>query len=184
VKPDIYEAGCILFDIRVAAGRIRDTQGDVVIFEDSQRPVVRPARMSHLQDVTVVAEEGFAKAGQYRFIKGKRGRQLKEDWAQFFPQEVRGTKKPLQRFPDILDPLDVGDISVGLHRPEEISRCLFAPGLKGLGFGEPVKRGIELNGPVVFGVELKPLGFWAALRIECLPPVIVVPARGTDVDLR
>ena len=131
----------------------------------------------------MVTEKGFAEIAQHRFIKAKRGGQLKEDWAQFFPQEVRGAEKALQRFPDILDPLDVGDESVGLHRPHERSRRLFAPGFKGLGLREPVKRGIEFNSVVVFGIELKPLGFRATLRIEHLPPVIVVPARGTDVDL-
>jgi len=81
-------------------------------------------------------------------------------------RQVRKLDRPVQR--RILDWLN--DRIEGCKNPRH--------------FGEPVKGSIELNGSVVFGVELKPLGFWAALRIEYLPPVIVVPARSTDVNLR
>jgi hypothetical protein len=50
----------------------------------------------------------------------------------------------------------VGDISAGLNSPEEVIGRLFAPTFECLGFWEPVKGGVELNGAEVFGVEIEP----------------------------
>jgi len=76
----------------------------------------------------------------------------------------------------------VGNVSTGLYSPEEVVRCPFSPVFKGLGFGESVKACIQLNRPIMLGIELKPLCLRTILRIEYLTPMIVSPTRSTDVD--
>src|SRR5215475_12480157 len=77
----------------------------------------------------------------------------------------------------------MGQVSIRLDRVDESDRRLLAPGLEGLSGGQLIESIVNLDGVESLGVELEPPLRWRFFRIEAPAPVLVIPARASDVNL-
>src|SRR5262245_32467389 len=77
----------------------------------------------------------------------------------------------------------MGQVSIRFDRVNESFRRLLAPGLEGLSGGQLIESVVDLDRVERLGVELEPLLRRRSFRIEAPAPVLVIPARASDVNL-
>src|SRR5262245_18711151 len=77
----------------------------------------------------------------------------------------------------------MGQVSVRFDRVDESFRRLLAPGLEGLSGGQLIESIVDLDRVESLGVELEPMLRGRFFRIEAPSPVLVIPARASDVNL-
>src|SRR5215475_10243195 len=77
----------------------------------------------------------------------------------------------------------MGQVSVRFDRVDESVRRLLAPGLEGLSGGQLIESIVDLDRVESLGVELEPLLLQRSFRIEAPAPVLVIPARASDVNI-
>src|SRR5215813_8009013 len=100
-----------------------------------------------------------------------------------FPQEPGPIQKSLERRFRVFQPLQMGQVSIRFDRVDESVRRLLAPGLEGLSGGQLIESIVDLDRVESLGVELEPLLRWRFFRIETPAPMVVIPARASDVNL-
>src|SRR5215831_12668520 len=100
-----------------------------------------------------------------------------------FPQEPGPIQKSLERRFRVFQPLQMGQVSIRFDRVDESVRRLLAPGLEGLSGGQLIESIVDLDRVESLGVELEPLLRRRFFRIEAPAPMVVIPARASDVNL-
>jgi hypothetical protein len=82
----------------------------------------------------------------------------------------------------VLQPLEVGDVAVGLDRiTEDLGRRL-SPGVPALIFWLDVEAVVDLNGPEALAIVRQPLCLRDILRVKDFAPMAVLPARRADPE--
>src|SRR5689334_149006 len=97
-------------------------------------------------------------------------------------QPPREDDEALNRVLAILQLLHVGDEAIGLDRIAESGRRLVVPSVEGFRLRHAIEAGIDLDSIELLRVALEPALLRQALWIEDAPPVLVHPARATDVN--
>src|SRR5262245_5590723 len=99
------------------------------------------------------------------------------------PQESGPIQKSLERRLRVFQSFQVGQVSIRLDCIDEPLRRLLAPGLEGLCGGQLIESIVDLDRVESLGVELEPPLRRRFFRIETPTPMLVIPARASDVNL-
>jgi hypothetical protein len=76
----------------------------------------------------------------------------------------------------------VGNVSTGLDREHEIVCHAISPVLEGFLEWQLVKGIVDLDSLKFFGIVIKKVFLWEAFGIERTDPMIVMPARSSNMN--
>src|SRR6266508_1420668 len=167
----------------IQSGHVVSAEGDPTLLQQLKDLVDHPTLIAEFEDVPQVSGQQVQERLQSLQVQTPPRRQLIEDRAQIFPQESGPIQKSLERRLRVFQPLQMGQVSIRFDRVNESFRRLLAPGLEGLSGGQLIESIVDLDRGERLGVELEPLLRRRFFRIEAPPPVLVIPARASDVDL-
>src|SRR5215475_6070320 len=167
----------------IQPGHVVSAEGDPALLQQLKDLVDHPTLIAEFEDVPQVSGQQVQEGLQSLQVQTPARRQLIEDRAQMFPQEPGPIQKSLERRFRVFQPLQMGQVSIRFDRVNESVRRLLAPCLEGLGGGQLVESIVDLDRVESLSVELEPLLRRRSFRIEAPAPMVVIPARASDVNL-
>src|SRR5207302_9695916 len=110
-------------------------------------------------------------------------RQLEQNRPRVVLQSFDSCKETSQSLLRILKALDVSQIAAGFNGVEKIGRRLLAPGGERFLLRQMIKRVVDLDRVEELEIVIEPILHRQFGRIENIPPVLIHPSGGADVNL-